>query len=208
MKHSLAYIFPFLLAFIATSGIIYILNLQYNDIFRLDFSPAKPVPQAKVEIKFKDDNIASNFSELKSYIDYQFKDELLDSLKSIYANNGKVDTVVSIAYKDSSLLDSLKQLNDELKKAGEREKSIMEAKLKAQAEKVKNENKPDSTYLAWMKKTAKLYESMDPRQAAKIIQKYSDNIARDILYTMKKKKAAEVLALLNPEEATRITRVQ
>ena len=45
---------------------------------------------------------------------------------------------------------------------------------------------------------------MDTRKAAKIIQGYSDNIVRDLLLTMKKKKAAEILAEFKPETATRI----
>jgi flagellar motility protein MotE (MotC chaperone) len=49
---------------------------------------------------------------------------------------------------------------------------------------------------------------MDAKKAAKIILTYSDNIAKDIVYSMKKKKAAEILAQLNPETVNRITRVK
>jgi flagellar motility protein MotE (MotC chaperone) len=66
--------------------------------------------------------------------------------------------------------------------------------------------KTDTVYTKWTKSTASMLEAMDPRRAAKIIQNYSDNIAKDILYTMKKKKAAQILAELNPELANRITR--
>jgi flagellar motility protein MotE (MotC chaperone) len=71
-----------------------------------------------------------------------------------------------------------------------------------------NSTKEDTLYTKWMKSTAKLYENMEPKKAAKIIASYSDNMARDIIYTMKKKKAAEVLAELNPEFASRITRMK
>ncbi len=71
-----------------------------------------------------------------------------------------------------------------------------------------NSEKEDTLYTKWMKSTAKLYENMEPKKAAKIIASYSDNMARDIIYTMKKKKAAEVLAELNPEFASRITRMK
>ena len=65
----------------------------------------------------------------------------------------------------------------------------------------------DSKKLAeWAKQTAKLYESMEPRKAAKIISSYSDNESREILFRMNKKKAAKILAELNPETARRITR--
>ena len=68
----------------------------------------------------------------------------------------------------------------------------------------KNLAKRDSLHKAWVKNTAKLYESMDTRKAAKIIQGYSDNIVRDLLLTMKRKKAAEILAEFKLETATRI----
>lgn len=71
-----------------------------------------------------------------------------------------------------------------------------------------NNAKEDTLYNKWMKSTAKLYENMEPKKAAKIIASYSDNMARDIIYTMKKKKAAEILAELNPEFASRITRLK
>jgi len=63
-------------------------------------------------------------------------------------------------------------------------------------------------YVSWTKKIAKLYETMDPSKAAKIIQGYSDNIARDIIYTMKQKKAAGILAEFNPKIANRIMRAK
>ena len=59
--------------------------------------------------------------------------------------------------------------------------------------------KKDSVYQIWVRNTVKLYESMDSRKAAKIILGYSDNIARDLLLTMKKKKAADIIAELNPK---------
>jgi flagellar motility protein MotE (MotC chaperone) len=65
----------------------------------------------------------------------------------------------------------------------------------------------DEEYKKWVKETSKFYESMESAKAAKIILNYSDNIAKDILYSMKKKKAAEILAEINPEIAKRITRV-
>ena len=79
--------------------------------------------------------------------------------------------------------------------AKEEPKQVSASKAKAEAE-----------YNDWVKNTAGLYDLMDSKKAAKIIQKLSDNEARDILYAMKKKKAAEILAELSPEVATRFTR--
>ena len=56
----------------------------------------------------------------------------------------------------------------------------------------------------WIKQTAKLYESMDPKKAALIIKNYSESTARDIIYRMKKNKAADVLSELDPVTANRI----
>lgn len=64
----------------------------------------------------------------------------------------------------------------------------------------------DTIYTKWVKDTAKLYESMDPQKAAKIITQYSPEIARDIIYKMNKKKAAQVLSNLDPKTANMITR--
>jgi flagellar motility protein MotE (MotC chaperone) len=49
---------------------------------------------------------------------------------------------------------------------------------------------------------------MDPKDAAKVIQKYSDNEARELIYKMKKNKAAAILSNLNPDFVNRITKVQ
>jgi flagellar motility protein MotE (MotC chaperone) len=49
---------------------------------------------------------------------------------------------------------------------------------------------------------------MDTKKAAKIIEGYTDNIAREILFSMKKKKAAEIISELKPEAATRIMNLQ
>ena len=49
---------------------------------------------------------------------------------------------------------------------------------------------------------------MDPAKAAKIIQGYSDNVARDLIYSMKKNKASEILAAFSPENANRIMRAK
>jgi len=84
-----------------------------------------------------------------------------------------------------------------------REKSLL------QATNVEIEKKSESNeeYKKLIIETSKFYESMESAKAAKIILKYSDNIAKDILYSMKKKKAAEILSEINPEIAKRITRV-
>jgi Mg/Co/Ni transporter MgtE len=110
-------------------------------------------------------------------------------------------------FKDSTSSDSLKSIQN-----GTKSGQILLSDNKTQdSTHIQNDyirTKPDSSYLIWMKQTAKLYESMDPKKAAKIIQSYSDNIARDIIYSMKQKNAAEILSELNPDTANRITRAK
>jgi len=113
-------------------------------------------------------------------------------------------------------LDSLKLLLAEIKKLKEEKgngKSISMPNAVSivpdnTTQKVNTQIKKDSTYNSWMKNSIKLYESMDTKKAAKIIQGYSDNIAREILFSMKKKKAAEIISELKPEAATRIMNLQ
>ncbi|MGQ9643279.1 MAG: magnesium transporter MgtE N-terminal domain-containing protein, partial [Ignavibacterium sp.] len=68
------------------------------------------------------------------------------------------------------------------------------------------QQKQDSTYQNWLKKVSKLLEQMEPAKASKIIQNYSDNVARDIIYSMNKKSAAKIVSELSPEVAQRIIR--
>ena len=66
----------------------------------------------------------------------------------------------------------------------------------------------EKEYTDWVKKVTSIYSSMESRKAAKIIQTYSDNVARDILYSMNKKTAAKVVSELSPETANRIFRFE
>lgn len=180
MKDKIVYGLIFSLLFaIVSAGMIYF-NSKYKNIFAFDFSPRVDELQLKKDLTKAD--------SLK-----------VDSLKA----------------------DSLKTLSDTLKtKETEVEKKD---NLKPQTQTAQNnlstevpfriqasENtkaKKDSIYNEWVKQTVKIYESMDSKKAAKVISNYSDNIARDILLKMKKKKAAEILAELKPEVVTRIISV-
>ena len=66
----------------------------------------------------------------------------------------------------------------------------------------------EEEYSEWLKKVTAIYESLEPGKAAKIIQTYSDNVARDILYNMRKKNAAKIVAELSPETTNRIFRFE
>lgn len=200
MKKTLSYFSTYIIAFIAVTVIIILLNNQFNNIFYLDFNPPVKVHQEKV-LTSKDST---------SYPGPYLKGQLTNSIdKKVTTLKQKSDSsgITKSAIIDSSLVDSLSELKHELK-VNEKLYS-KQVKLNETLQQQKDaEAKKDSAYMDWAKKTAKLYEKMDAVKAAKIIQNYSDNVARDIIYLMKQNKAAEILAQFSPEVANRITRAQ
>ena len=210
MKEKLIYIIVFLAAFAFTTGGILYMNTHYQDIFKFDFTPInEPAESTGDANKNGAPGITSqDFAEFKTYMQREFRNEFFDSLRALYKKNEKIDTVYAIAAKDTSLLDSLSNVSRVLKET--KTKLIDNQKKLSEAETAQKNSgtMKDSSYVAWTKETAKMYESMDPKKAAKIIQSYSDNVARDILYTMRQKKAADILAELNPQTANRITRAK
>lgn len=179
-------------AFILVTGGIIFLNSIFMNIFKFNFTP---VSSRKIN---PSQQIKENYSQYLDSLSRQLRAEMMDSLK-LYTSKMQDSISVSI---DSTKMDSLKMMRAVLQKTA-KEDSVAKV-VKEFAEKMKN----DSTYNKWTRKTALLYEAMEPKKAAKIIQNYSDNIARDILYSMKKKKAAEILANLTPDLANRFTRIR
>ncbi len=196
MKEKIIYVGSFMLAFVLVTGLLIYLNSIYKNIFAFDFSV--PVKTASVIKKTdqktiekpvpKDSTIANNVAQknLASKI---------DSMQS---------KITNVAVKDSAALQKENaKLAEEKKPAVAIQQTVLKEPVKVEQTN-KNFARRDSLQKEWVKNTAKLYESMDSRKAAKIIQGYSDNIARDLLLTMKKKKAAEILAEFKPETVTRI----
>lgn len=184
------YIVLFLGAFIFTTVVIAYFNSQYNNIFKFDFSPPA-------------DSLAHN-NQLNTG-DFS-KDSLKQSLGADLLNPLDDTELSKNVTEKKQLRDSLELLRTEIetiKSNGTDLKNQQEETAKEKELKTKQND-----YKIWLKKTSDLYASMDPKKASKIIQNYSDNIARDILYTMNKKKAAEILAEINPEIVTRIMSVK
>jgi len=179
-----------IIAFIMVTVAIAYINLKYNNVFAFDFTPAHQAVELRTE---------KQISELKESLRPEIEKSVFDSLKVI----GFDSTAIMNANNRLVLLeDSIEVLQDWIAK-------LSNEKLALEAIKADNERKSESNeeYKKWIAETSKFYESMESAKAAKIILKYSDNIAKDILYSMKKKKAAEILAEINPEIAKRITRV-
>jgi len=190
MKDKMIVIMIYTLTFVAvTAGIIY-LNQKYENIFKFDFSPAKT--HLSIDLKKPEYKTA-----LAKY-EKDFRKKLIDSLLSAHSLNQSDEKFVD---QSPILRDSLQRVKAKLKTVlnAQKQDSMQAAQMRLAT------NKKD--YDDWLKKTAALYNSMESAQAAKIIKKYSDNVARDIIYKLKKQKAAEILAMLNPDEATRITKV-
>lgn len=195
MKNNILYIGSFLLAFILVSITIIHLNAKYNNIFEFDFSEVK---QETIE---KQPNFETSFhglDQLKDYLENKFKNEILDSIKK--HQRVKIDTVYKEVIQSAILQDSIETLNKELSKLQNQLTTLISQTEEEVSEEISTEE--------WAKKTAKLIESMDPKDAAKVIQKYSDNEARELIYKMKKNKAAAILSNLNPDFVNRITKVQ
>jgi flagellar motility protein MotE (MotC chaperone) len=197
VKNKIIYITSFLTAFIVvTIGIIH-LNETYTNIFEFDFTEIKLPPEP---IQFANELDRQNFEYMKEYFDTEFREKILDSIK---ANTlVKIDTVYQEVLKDESLVDSLQKLTSELQQL---RNQIAQQEIEFQ------QSLPDSNQIntldeVWVKKTAKLFESMNPKDAAKVIQKYSDNEARELIYKMNQKKAAAILSNLNPDFVNRITK--
>ncbi|QQS35480.1 MAG: hypothetical protein IPM56_14690 [Ignavibacteriales bacterium] len=204
MNVKILYAASFLAVFLLVTGGVMYVNTIFKNIFAFDF---RSVNETGVEVEEPvlaggPENL--NLAEIKKYFETEFKGQILDSLKSL-SPNGKTDTVVQTVLMDSSLIDSLVHLQKLLtSKTNTLANNQSTVEIKPVVE--TTTEKPDSSYKEWLIKTAGLYESMDSKKAAKIIENYSDNVARDIIYLMKKKKAAEILSELNPDFAIRVTK--
>ncbi len=180
MKTWIIYGLILILAFVGVTTLMLYMNEKYVSIFQFDFTE-KVTPLDSAAIK-------------------------ADSLKQ--------DSLKNFALKDSLAHDSTKvdslhvgNLHDTTTAAGS-ETIVHNQPIVPNAAMEEESLKNDTTYQRWKKDTIKLYETMRSEQVAKVITKFSDTVARDLIYSMKKKKAAEVLALLDPETVARLTRVQ
>jgi flagellar motility protein MotE (MotC chaperone) len=194
MKNTIIYSIIFLIAFGAvTAGLIFI-NTQYNNIFYFDFTPMAEIQKRELE--------ARKLAQQKAKV-------TADSIKSIKPNLEAIGDTTQITLSDTAKVENL--LTEISNQKGKDSVSTKTAKTEVKATivdknlaKISEMAKKDSIYQDWLKQTVKLYENMDTKKVAKIIQGYSDNIARDLILKMKKKKAAEILAEFKPEYVVRI----
>ncbi len=204
----------FVAAFILVTVGLIILNSIYSNIFKFDFSPVSMTDSLSVAstISKNDPEFEMNKQLSKKAEPIQEKDSAKVDINlakdSIVTPPPKADFVPQVIPVNNKPADK-----EEVKKTELAQKSVQQGAVNQPVPVNENEvlinssgsgSSVDTIYQKWIKQTAKLYESMDPKKAALIIKKYSESTARDIIYKMKKKKAAEVLAELDPATANRI----
>jgi flagellar motility protein MotE (MotC chaperone) len=204
MKNIISAALAFTVAFIAVTGILILANMYYRNIFAFDFRPR----EVKKVVKHKVTFCPKDYWRIEKFVRDEFKKELLDTLHTMYFKK-KIDTVYTVIVKDKALMASLDkamktilQKDEEIKK---KEKKITQLEDELKKTKEREKQKRSEEYVSWVKNNAKLLSEMDSGMAAKILQNYSDNIAKDLIYAMKKKKAAEILSYLSPEKVAKIT---
>jgi hypothetical protein len=180
LKGPVVLILTFIAVFVGITALVLIGVDKYENIFTLDFRPKVHANKLiAVNDSSENDNMVDSVLVLNNSVDSKIA----------------VDSSGNIKSPGSSITQKISENNNNPKISLIDSVSIS-----------KNIKTNDSAYTKWKKSTVKLYEAMDSKRAAKIIQTFSDNVARDLIYSMKKKKAAEILSIMPPEIASRITR--
>lgn len=178
MKSTILYTVIFLLAFVLTSYFIYSYNEKYVNIFEFDFRDAAQVAIA--------DSIAAITEEETVKVDSVAVDSSLVKWNKELTEN---------------YADAKKRLDKTEKELIARENEIKELKNKLQVTKT-------SKHEEWLNSTVKLYEAMETRKAGELLRTMPEVEARELIYSMKKKKAAEILSNLDTETVKRLTRAK
>ncbi|KAF0151643.1 MAG: hypothetical protein FD143_1776 [Ignavibacteria bacterium] len=184
MKNVFVYVVIFLLTFALVSGAIFYMNSKYKNVFALDFTPDTGVQLKNKNEAPSTDTLSTETATLPDTgavaadLTMNEANEVNTALTEPNINN-----TTTIAKQPLTENPMLPKTNN------------------------KDSAKKDSVYQAWLRDTVKLYEAMDSKKVAKVILAYPDNIARDLILRMRKKKAAEVLSEFQPEVVTRLISV-
>jgi hypothetical protein len=206
MKQGIIYGGTFIFAFVVVTGLLIYLNSSYENIFQFNFAP-KSLTQLSDSTKTDSLNVSEDAALTTEPDSTIARDSiLLSSLDGIEMNDSaKYNKTDSISVKNKSENPTQK---------GNEKLDIKNPKTDVTSIPPPND-KPvtqnivqGKEYTEWITKVTSIYAAMEPKKAAKIIQTYSDNVARDILYNMNKKTAAKVVSELSPETANRIFRFE
>lgn len=178
MKNIILYGLIFTIAFLATTLGIYTYNNKYVNMFEFDFRDAAKVALAD-SLRLKEVEIV----------------DATDSLSTKNVHKEKTEKLKK-DFKETKV--ELDQTSIEL---SQKEKEI---ELLKKLLEVKNNEEHDE----WLKSTIKLYEEMETNKAGKLLKTIPEDEARELIYSMKKKKAAEILSNLDTETVKRLTRAE
>lgn len=203
MKQGIIYGGTFVFAFVIVTGLLIYLNSSYENIFQFNFNP-------KQAVKLNDSTYTDPVETVENEV-INDSSEVKDSV--LFSSLGEVET------KDSTNAELKTEIKNTLPQSVEEKK--LNTKIKDQVAsntqtliqpdqnvQITKDLSKDQDYKEWVQKVTSIYSAMEPKKAAKIIQTYSDNVARDILYNMSKKTAAKVVSELSPETANRIFRFE
>jgi flagellar motility protein MotE (MotC chaperone) len=199
LKASFLYILTFIVAFLAVTGLLIIANERFQNIFKFDFSPVETTkavqPDTSNQINFTESKV------LQDSVPRPVESQLTVSKDTLNVQRFKTD---SLATRDEK-----KQVNQPsvTNQPVQTAQAISEEKTKTLETNLTSKT-PDSTYNKWKKATVRIYEAMDSRKVAQVLTGLSDSEARELIYSMKKKKAAEILSNLSADAVKRLTRVQ
>lgn len=192
MKFNVVSIIPFVLTFMVITGLIVYLNSSYNNIFEFDFSPKRILLKEVIP-----DSTVSKTSNVNEPIE-KSPGELVEMS----------DSLIEVSEQTSIINESENNpINEKPREEKINSANVVNASLNNSNNDYGLRTTPvkrDTMYFSWVKRVTKIYESMEPGKASKIIQSYSDNVARDIIFTMNKKNAAKIVAQFNVETANRI----
>lgn len=207
----------FVAAFVITTAALIFLNTQYMNLFKFDFRPVSHAAQAVSD--------STGTAEADSSAVQSDSSKAVDSLKAIAGNlNASADSLAAgkVAENTKPAENAKPAEVKEVKKAPEQNSTVQNsspAPVQSANQNIVTDlgsasiKKMDAqTFEKWKKNTAGILESMDSYKASQILRMYADNIGNELLYAMKKKKAAEILSRFDAKKDSiiirKLTRIQ
>lgn len=207
MKQGIIYGGTFLFAFVVVTGLLIYLNSSFENIFQFNFAP-------KSLVQSSDSTRTDSLNVLPSEEPISESDSTITQDSILLSSLGGVETFDSVNIDKTDSINVKKQIEipnnkKEIEKVDLKNTKTDLTVNQPQIDKPVTQNiAQGKEYTEWVQKVTSIYAAMEPKKAAKIIQTYSDNVARDILYNMNKKTAAKVVSELSPETANRIFRFE
>lgn len=207
----------FVAAFVVTTAALIFLNTQYMNLFKFDFRTVSHAAQAVSD--------STGTAKTDSSAVQSDSSKAVDSLKAIAGNlNASADSAAAgkIAENKKPAENAKQAETKEVKKAPEQKNTVQNSSPDPVQSAGQNTitdlgsagiKKMDAqTFEKWKKNTAGILESMDSYKASQILRMYADNIGNELLYAMKKKKAAEILSKFDAKKDSiiirKLTRIQ